>query len=125
MQRKTSDGVLSRGIWPTWERVIFELGRDMDLGLIKRCLARGVSGYERAPLRILLGSEAAGPIDDLLVRAVAWIVIRLAGIKRVEWRSSPMPPPASSGWQGNLLFLVLWGSAIVIAGTLLRRYAYG
>ncbi len=69
--------------------------------------------YERAPLRVLLGTEAIGPLDIVLVSLM----------RRALTTGSSDPSRSdepSSGWRGNLLFLGAWTGAIVAVALLVR-----
>lgn len=68
-------------------------------------IERLLSCYERAPLRMVLASEAVGPLDIALVALVRFLLPKRArDVRQLD----------GSGWRGNLLFLGVW--TIVIAG---------
>lgn len=90
------------------------MGYDRRIDPVRRSLARILSLYERASLRLLLSSEAIGPLDAGLVMAARWALLKAAD------RIIDVPvEPVTSGWAGNLLFLGVWAALVMILAMLL------
>lgn len=78
---------------------------------MRRGFGRMVSLYERAPLRQLLDLDPIGAVDWIVVTLARRMVGFLGGAHVADYLDGPA---LSSGWRGNLVFLLFW--AMLIAG---------
>lgn len=95
--------------------VLFRLGHDPSLGLVRRFLARVLSFYQRAPIHFL-AEVGWGELDWMLSSLVRWLLLRLCARRARYWRAQASIALPSSGWSGSLFVLTLWlGLVLAIA----------
>lgn len=95
--------------------VLFRLGRDRALGLVRRLLARVLSFYQRAPIHVLADAEW-GDFDWMMSSLLRGVLLRFCRRRVRYWREQPTVALPSSGWPGSLFVLAVW--AIVIAAAI-------
>ncbi|MET0271010.1 MAG: hypothetical protein ABW173_11345 [Sphingomonas sp.] len=100
------------------------LGHDRTVGIVPRWLARALSAYERAFLRLFV----MGLLDELFVpdAPFVWlarrIVFALAGRPRDGEGAISDADVGLSGWAGNAWALVVWSAVVGGGAWLLRRW---
>jgi hypothetical protein len=102
----------------------FLLGRDNSVGTVPRCLARALSAYERAFLRLFVMGlmEEWFTLDGPFVWLARRIVFALARRPRDDGNAMLEAEIDLSGWAGNLWVVVVWSVVIGAVSSLVRDW---
>lgn len=100
------------------------LSRDPSVGNVPRWLARALSAYERAFLRLFVMGliEECFTLDAPFVGLARRIIFALARRPRDERNAMVEAEIDLAGWAGNLWVVVVWSVVIGALSWLVRRW---
>lgn len=103
------------------ESGLWRLSQDRSAHTVRRAIAGFVWRYENAPMRdLLVGPEGLYLLDGLILAAIR-LLLRIP--RRVGSPASHRSiEPGSSGWMGNLIFLLSWAVGIAILISIYRAF---